>query len=311
VTEIERALSRLQYDIEADFRRLEDEMRGDLDSTRTELHSFTSGWSSTQELHDVLDERCREIDTTAKEARRLVQHTAAWLARYTRPSGPRTVVDPTDRPDSGLLALALKADEAGYLSEQLLSAPVRTALRAEVARFKDWQQAHSAASAAAVTASETIARTDPADPDHAAAAAEFTRAQGELDQLDRSRDGAEHRARDADAKLRADDAARSEHEDSIADGVQAGIDLRRALEEQITTALEADGLFAPWFTSCFGFAPEGPDWMDQAIEVFAYRITYGITGETPLGAPPESDASKTRSAWHDQLLSDLAAREPT
>jgi hypothetical protein len=303
VSEFEYDFRRLRSELDDDVRRLGDELRYEMESTRSELESLSA---TTVETYEELQQRCSAVETAADDALRQVHHVAAWLARYSRPGMPRAVVaDPTDRPATGLLTLALKADQAVHLSEQLLTDQVRTGLRADVVRHQDWQQARAAAEAAAIKASKTVADTGAKDPEHVAAAAAFTRAHDELTRLDRIRDQIEQRAQSARSRLAADEEARSEHEYSIADGVQAGIDLRAAIEEQILDAREADALFAPWFTGCFGFTPQGPDWLDLAVEVCAYRITYNISSEKPLGPPPTSDSSTTRRAWHGDLLRQL------
>jgi len=43
-----------------------------------------------------------------------------------------------------------------------------------------------------------------------------------------------------------------------------------------------------------GFTPDRIGWMDLAAELCSYRITYKISSGTPLGAPPEWDASPHR-----------------
>lgn len=310
MTEFDSDLRRLRYDLEGDLRRVEDDLRGEIDSTRNALHEFTSGWSSATELYETLDERCRTAETTAQEALDQAQHTAAWLARYTRPGGPRAVIDPTDRPDTSLVALALNADQAAYLGRTLLSKYQRAELLADITAARQWQRAYTAAEAAAVTASATLANTDTTDPTHDAAAAQFAEASGELNQLSRTRERIERKAEDARSRLREDNGMRAEHEHDIDAGQRARTELRRALKEQIIAALEADALFAPWFTRCFGFTPTGDDRLDLATEVCAYRITYRISSETPLGRAPDSAAPGHRRDWHDQLRTDLAGYRP-
>lgn len=306
MSEFEYDLRRLRSDLDSDLRRVEDDLRAEIENTRSELQSLSA---STVDTYEELQQRCSAATTTADDALRQAQHLAAWLTRYSRPGEPRTVVaDPTDRPATGLLTLALKADQAVHLSEQLLTDHVRNRLRADVAHLTDWQQTRAAAQAAAVKSSKTVADTDANDPDHVTAAAAFTRAHAELTRLDRTRSQIEQRAQSARSKLAADEQARSEHEYSITDGIEAGVDLRHTIKAQILDAREADALFAPWFTGCFGFSPQGPDWLDLAVEVCAYRITYNISSERPLGPPPESDWSTTRRDWHDDLRRQLVER---
>jgi hypothetical protein len=315
VTEFEYDLRRLRSDLEGDVRRVEDDLRGEIDSARNALHEFAAGWASASELYETLDERCTAAATTAEEALDQARHTAAWLARYTRPGGPRVVVDPTDRPGTSLGALALKADQAAYFGRRLLTKQQRDQLLADIAAAQQRHRAHTAAEPAAVTASETLANTATTDPAHDAAAAQFAEASGELKQLSRNRDHIDRKAEAARTRLREDNAERAEHEAGIADGVQAGAELRRVLKQQISQAVEADALFAPWFTRTFGFTPDSDDRLDLAVEVCAYRITYRISSDNPLGSPPDSATPGHRrtgttscaSTWPDTAPTDRCA----
>jgi hypothetical protein len=308
--ELDASLNRIRADLESDVQRLEYDLRSDLDRTRTDLDTFTSGWSSAQELYEIIDERTRDLDTKTTSALRQIQHTATWLARYARPGGPPPVIDPTLQPATRLLALALEADQAAFLSEQLLPDTTRVGFQHDITRHEKWKQSHSTHAAAALAASETLAATDPAQPEHAQAAAQFAQAQRNLAHLDRARDDIEARAQTARSALHDDDLARAEHGHELTEGTQAADELRSALKQQISTALGAGDLFAPWFTSCLGFTPYGSGWLDLAADVCAYRITYHITGEKPLGEAPQSDCSARRREWHDELLSTLAIHPP-
>jgi hypothetical protein len=301
--ELERALSQLRDDLESDLRRVEDDLRGELTSTR---HAVDSYAAEATDGYEGLDQRCRSAETTAQDALDQVRHTAAWLARYTRAGGPRTVVDPTDRPDPSLAVLAAKANEAAAMSWRLLSQRRRAELSADITALRDWQQAYEAAEAAAIAASATLANADRAAPAHDQAAVEFGKARAELTRLDGTRERTATRAEAAGSKLEADNAERAEHNAVLAAGDRAGIELHRELRDQIVEALDADALFALWFTSSFGFAPTGPDWLDLAVDVCAYRITFNIHDETPLGGAPNGTTAGHRRDWHDRLLSAMA-----
>ena len=65
-----------------------------------------------------------------------------------------------------------------------------------------------------------------------------------------------------------------------------------------------------WFSRDFG--PTRPadgtqEWMDTAIEVFAFRLTYGITDPAvALGSPPSEEHPQHRRDWYQDLDRRLA-----
>jgi hypothetical protein len=112
------------------------------------------------------------------------------------------------------------------------------------------------------------------------------------------------RAAVARKDLAADDVRRASHEAVIRDGEQAWTELTETLRTTIGRAV-SDGKWLPvWLDNCIGPMPQpGKEaaWLNVAIEILAYRITYKVQDPlVPLGPQPPS-ASERRTDWAGKI----------
>lgn len=212
-------------------------------------------------------------------------------------------------------SLAAVAERGECLERGLLTAPVRTSCERAVSEWLAHQDQYDAARSRALRASRTIASTDIDQTRYRVAEQEFRWARTELARLRQSylrRRGSANLAR---AQLADDELLRERHRSDIERARHARAELTEMLGRRLAEALQSGWPLPTWFTAVLGNAPNTADparWRAVAVELLAYRITYGVeVPDAALGPRPGPSACARRRQWFSELDRDLFARPLT
>jgi|GEM_PF-2676900 len=253
------------------------------------------------------DARGAELEGAVRDLAALVKRLDArveWLERNVRLQESATAVELDDvAPD--VFRFAEDAEAGLNARTRLMSAEERSGLQTLVAEHAAASKDQAARLQQALTASRTIAETGHTEDAHRDAVTEFRAAAQAMDEArSRTADLAES-ARAAQERLAVDDERRIRQADVIAAGERAWDDLQRSLRVRVADAVGEGALLPAWFTSVLGPIPPAEDtraWMEVAVDLLAYRVTYDITDPSvALGPDPAPEDSPRRRAWHHQL----------
>jgi hypothetical protein len=93
-------------------------------------------------------------------------------------------------------------------------------------------------------------------------------------------------------------------------GDEAQHRLSARLARRLSDALERGAMMPDWFSRAFGPtrpAEETQEWMDTAIGILAFRLSYGLSGPVlALGIPPSEEQPQHRRDWYQDLDRRLA-----
>lgn len=296
LTRLEQQMSRLRTDLsrkaDADeLSTLRNELAGqdrNIDDALRRLDEVTGS------LEDVRSDLTGRTDAIAQRLR--------WLEHHVRISAGARIADLDRIP--GLATAAAQAQRGAILEAELLADTGRRHLEERAAQFHEWRAAHQDAVDTVVACSSTIAHTEPTASERAAAVTTFRRATEDLRALRQREQSIAEAASEAATILSADDEQRASRASAIADGQRAHAELctriRTALQEMIGRA----ELPPTWFDTVLGPGPPvdaGP-WMQTAVDLIAYRVTYGVTDTVvALGDPPGPDSPTQRREWYLRL----------
>jgi hypothetical protein len=156
----------------------------------------------------------------------------------------------------------------------------------------------------ALAASSTLASTGRFESSHSEAAKAFRTVSSKLVDLEQRIARLTEPARKARIQLDADDSRRRKAAPAIRRGDQAREDLHLRLDERISAAFKRGAIMPIWFDTALGPptppAEQTQEWMELAINVLAYRITYGIDHPIlALGPEPPEEPEYRRDLYQD------------
>jgi hypothetical protein len=216
--------------------------------------------------------------------------------------------------DPELRRLAAAAETGHALTTRLADPDIRTACERAIATWDEWHRQHRELLGAALAASHTIAITSAGQPGRNHAVAVFRAARSQLAVLATRRQCCLNAAIHARRQLDHDQLVRDRHQTEIEAGHEAWVTLLARLRVGLAAAVEHGQSLPGWLVLAIGppSARSPATWRDFASDLFAYRITYGVTGGAPtLGAAPTSEHSPRRRHWHAELVRRLAAWQET
>jgi len=111
--------------------------------------------------------------------------------------------------------------------------------------------------------------------------------------------------RDAELRLHSDDEKRSAHAEAIRSGESANVELRVRLRARLTNAIRRGAVLPLWLEVALdGLRQDDELWTLRAVELLAYRVTYGVvTRQYALDRAPEDAWPASRRGWYEQLQS--------
>jgi chromosome segregation ATPase len=255
-----------------------------------------------EDLQDQVERVVGEVHEATTQARRL-DARVLWLERRIRLS--ETPVWELDDVDAEVIRLATAA-EAGYLAQLALLAPARrreleaavTAYESDLATVRTQQER-------ALAAAVALAETGYGSTEHRSAGSEFRAARSLMTTAETRSTGAREAAQEARRRLRHDDALHSETAERIESGEQSWATLRVRLRAAVAEAVGTAALLPSWFTTVLGPMPPAEDtdrWMETAVDLLAYRITYRVGDPVvALGPQPGEQASERQRTWWHEL----------
>jgi hypothetical protein len=237
-----------------------------------------------------------------------------WLERNVRAASGATPTD-LDAADGTLRELAQHAAQGRISETALLVDALRRVHEQRVETYEQARRQQQDALADALRHSAELAETSINDPAHVEAKASY-RAATERMELARMQ-AAQHQsaAQEARQVLQADDEARRLHEPKIRQGHAARANLQDQLRRRVNRAVSEGALLPAWFTTALGSHPPADntsEWIDAAVDLLAYRITYQVTdpvvalGRAPTPAEANRDTSASeRFSWYHELTAKM------
>ena len=263
---------------------------------------------SVSRLDSQLDEQSEEIDENARLLKKLAARVQ-WLERHVRQtSGTESVnLDDTSTDTMKLTRTvqAGRAAEAGLTPDWR-----RTVLQQSIERHRRAVLERTQLHQAVISACQVLASTQPQQPEHTAAAESFRSAVPRAREASRSLPKLKADAVEAQRELANMESSREAAAPMIDAGQKANKRLQWKMRGRLTDALTSEAMLPTWFITILGPLPPAQNteqWMSTAVEVLAYRATYGITDPVvALGAEPDQHAASTqRSTWFRELTTAL------
>jgi chromosome segregation ATPase len=284
-----------------------DELRQRNSSLQYELHAADENF--TEKLDQASSELSDEL-AEISQAVSLLASRVEWLEGFVRQSGTADVVD-LDKADAESKRLAAVAERGRYVRSQQMSDFERSSLEWRVSSHAGARRRRDEYRQEVLSLSADLASTPTTAPEHVQAAEHFEAAVGRLETATANVDRSVNDAKEAQAKLNEDDATRATAAPFIEAGDRAQQRLSARLTKRLTEALDRGAMMPAWFISELGATrpTDGTQqWLDTAVEVLAFRLTYGITDPAvALGPRPSEEHLKHRRDWYG----DLNRRLPT
>jgi chromosome segregation ATPase len=288
-------------------------LRSDIDDLRQRNSSLQYELHAADESFTVkLDEVSNELSVGLAEISRAVALLASrveWLEGFVRQSGTADVFD-LDEADAESKTLAATAERGQHVRSQQMSDPDRRYLESVVASHAEARRRRHEHRKEVLSLSAVLASTPITSPAHVEAAEKYEAAVGRLKTTTANVDRSVNAAKDAQAKIDKDDATRATAAPTIQAGDDAENQLFARLTRRLSDALDRGAMMPDWFTRDFG--PTRPadgteEWMDTAVGVLAFRITYDITDPiAALGIPPSEEQPQHKRDWRRDLNQRLA-----
>jgi DNA repair exonuclease SbcCD ATPase subunit len=270
-----------------------------------EAHAATENLSELEEANRELSEELAEISRAVKS----LYSRIGSLERFARRSGAADVEE-LDNVDAELKKLASVAEHGRHARSRLLGDYESQRLQSAVASHVAARRQRDEQREEVLSLSKDLATTQITEPAHIHAIEEFGAAASRLTDATAKTAMLAEEAGDAQAKLYEDDAMRAAAAPKIKRGNQARISLYRRLDERISAAFKRGAVMPTWFDTALGPAPPAErtqEWMDAAVEVLAFRLTYDITHPVvALGIPPSAEQPQHRRDWYQDLGRRLA-----
>ncbi|MFJ2875495.1 MULTISPECIES: CopG family transcriptional regulator [unclassified Streptomyces] len=292
-------------DIEETVERLED-------CERSTGRRFDALEADLQEAEETAEARSDELEEAVSAAAaglgRLTTRVSA-LERYLRQAEGAVVVDLDADRGGKLRGLGLAVEEGLAAEEALLSAHQCNVLQLRITHYQQARQALAGHRSTVRDAAAVLASTAAGDPRRKRAEQAFTEAAAEA-QTGQERIGRlAQSAQGAQAEQSADNARRAGSAAVIEAGQRARTQLRVRLRSRLSDALTGTDLLPVWFTTALGpMAPSrrAEEWLETALEVLAYRVTYQVTDSVlALGSAPSASQAPRRAAQFNALKRDL------
>jgi chromosome segregation ATPase len=294
-------------------------------SLRTEVEELLETFEALPARVTDLDSRLHEIGRAMREVEvQVVHHDASvrdmtslikrlgarveWLERNIRLQSDlaEAALDDVGPEEVRLAAVA----EAGHRAQYgLLTAAARSALESAVHAHATAVRHHVQHRESALEACQDLAGTDWKSAQHAAAVQRFQQSAADTGQAYEALKRLADPALAARRQLDDDEQQHRSVADVLADGEQAWTRLNELLRDRVADAVGAGALLPSWFTGVLGPIPPVQDtrrWMDGAIALLAYRVTYAISDPMlALGTAPAQDAGPRQRHWYEQLTRQL------
>lgn len=302
-----RALGRRLDDAERELGSLRDRL-GDVEDLDYELRRIEENADHALREISALDTELRGHKTgTSRSLKKLTARVQA-LEALARTAEDAPVAD-LDTADPEWTRLAATAQRGRQARASLLTAAERGAHEHTVQRHLTALEQRRACQLRVVGAAGVLASTARTDQRHIEAAAEFTRSLAQEERLKYNEGKLAADGSEARAALRRDDTNRQKKKAAIDAGEEGASRLAGLLRNHLASAIRDRALLPMWFVTVLGPVPPAEatgKWLDTAVDVLAYRLTYGITDDAlALGTPPTDDT--LRIAWHQELTKNLRA----
>ena len=297
------------------------EMADEIDSLRSQLGRLDRVESDLRDLEYDHEQHVESLDEAVAEAResadsaqqgvQLLRRRVGWLSRYVH-RVPN--VEEVNLDDVGEAVIAdLRAADTGRRAAadpKLLPPPQRESLEQTVQQRTYARDTLDKMTEAVLVNSRSLAENLPPSgvpPQFRDRASRYVQSVHEYKEASRAMEKAETAAKRARSKLREDDELRRAVEPYIRGGKESQVRASEQLRRRIAAGVDADvhgkGLLPEWLIVAIGSprnAKPQSSWIDTAVDILAYRATYGITDRTvALGAQPVDDA--IRAAWYQRL----------
>ncbi|MFG3710391.1 hypothetical protein [Micromonospora sp. NPDC047730] len=264
---------------------------------------------ATQEIREAQNELREELADDVAEVEAAVKSltaTIGWLERRVRAEQNITPVD-IDHADKAMRDLADRALRGRQSESVLLSTNERAILEHQVDALRQLRQRIRSSGEDALRHSATLATTERDSAEHRQAGAAFRAAYRAWNAAKAQHTATTAVAEQARQALQDDDERRAVHGPNVMTGESARTTLQSKLRERLSTAVADAALLPSWFTIVLGHQPPPTGtqrWLDTAVSLLMYRITYAVNDPVvALGPPPEDD--EHRRAWHRSLTEDL------
>ncbi|MFK4070485.1 hypothetical protein [Streptomyces sp. NPDC029674] len=297
-------------DLESDLRSLKSKFgyTDDLDYELTRVRDDISTVES--DLGDLDTEVRSHIKDTEKTLRQLAGRLQLLEAHMRIADGaPQADLDTATAEQRALARTALQGRQA---RTALLTERRRLHYRTHITHYSQAVSERDQQRSIAIKAAGILASTARTTRAHDQAALDFSTAVAAAERSAQRLSTLASQASTARAALDADAAQQDAAADTIAAGARAEQELAMALRSRLAKAVRDRALMPMWFVTVLGPVPpthETQEWMELAVQVMAYRLTFQITDDVvALGPNPFGDDSPVRADWHRELTEALHHR---
>jgi chromosome segregation ATPase len=284
-------------------------LRYDISQLENQLTSMR--WQIGQ-LEDGLEEARGDFAKQASEISSTLHHLTnriRGLERRIRSASAGAITD-LDAADPEIQQWAAEADRGRQAKATFLTDEERQARQTTIQHYEQARQQRAAHLQEALAAISKLSSAVIGDQSFVIARTTYTAAVPKLRNAAEMIRRLNGPARDARKELDSDNDRRKTANPTIVAADEAWSNLRARLDRRISEALDRGDVMPYWFDTVLNLAPpaqKADEWLDRAVEVLAYRITYGITDPArPLGLPPPEDAPSHRVDWGRELERQLS-----
>ncbi|MFE9484622.1 CopG family transcriptional regulator [Streptomyces spororaveus] len=291
----------------------------DVESTVDQLDArerrhFESLEADIQEAKETAEARSDELEesisATDTGMERLGRRVTA-LERHLRQAEGAVVVDLDADRGGKLRGLGLAVEEGLAAEAELLTPHQRNVIHYTISHHRQARQALTGHRATVRQAAAALASTAAGDPRRKKAEEDFTTAAKAAQETQERLGNLAKNAKNAEEQRATDDARRARSAAVIEAGQRAHTQLRVRLRSRLSDALSGADLLPVWFSTALGpMAPsrDAEEWLETALDVLAYRVTYQVTDPVlALGSTPSEGSAPRRTARFNELARDLRA----
>ncbi|MFJ9634955.1 hypothetical protein ACIRU8_45420 [Streptomyces sp. NPDC101175] len=301
-----RSLEGEVSDLESEVDSLRSKL-GQVDDLDYELRDIRDDISRFQgELSELGDDVRSDIGDTDRALKQLTNRVQALEAHF-RASEGAPVAD-FDTVDANWRQLAQLAERGRRVRAGLLSDAQREAHHSAIRAYQHALEERDAHRGKVIAACGRLATTPFNQPAHAQAAAEFSQSRTLADNHGQRAERLAAAAQKARAELAQDEALRQTKASPIEKGTAAERELNSVLRGRLADAIRQRALLPVWFVTVLGPVPPATntqEWTDLAVQVLAYRITYGITDQVVALGPEPHAYGPRRTPWFHELTQKL------
>ncbi|MET8220771.1 hypothetical protein [Streptomyces hirsutus] len=272
-----------------------------------ELRDIRGDVSECDDRIDKVEEELGDrIADTEQAIKRLTQHVRLLDGQIKVAHGVPAADLDTFTVDQRALARTM---ERGWAVRSLLLGDHdRVTHQVRVRHHRDTVAKHRAALAAVVEAVGGFTASRYGTTDHSEAADRLRTAIADEKRLRQDLSRQAPGAEESVNALTNDASTRADKQPVIAAGDRADKRLTMALRSRLSDAISSRSLLPAWFVTVLGAAPPAratEQWLETAIRVLLYRLTYDITDPVVALGPEPSGTDRHRRSWHDELRKDL------